>query len=606
MKGGRAMKLSWKMILIFSVMLLATTLILVLYSAQNILESTNVYTSARFLNMGKSISKALDQQISMMELTAEELLDNTSFTAALNQMVRDDSEDQKLATAASQSVLQILYRSPLVSNHYRVTFYTRDGLFVTSHVQRGDVLQSGTASAQAVISALPWLDDVDADPTRQHILEPHPDFLAMQRGARVFGIVQAVTYHDKQLGYLEVCSEYTILNDLMRMVDEDTIMTQAVFDDGTVLYSDSRLPFTCPEDLPTDTLSIYTDENSGMRCNVMHVRCEWLSLNIYLVQDKAIIENSQALVRQEIMEISFIIMGCAIVLVVVVSFRLTRSIRQLTSKVSHLKVEHVLNNQPDVTQALTATVIAPEDAELHQLEKVFNDMMLHLRESAQNELILREGTLQAQLSALQTQINPHFIYNTLNIISAKSMENGNWEVIEICDQFARLLRYSTDTRSRAATLVEEIENVRCYLMLAKCRYEENLEFTIDIPEDITDIRIPKLTLQPLVENALNHGFTGNNDKRCLSITGKLEDNLLSLEIRDNGAGFLPEILASLQQKLQQIQDGTMTINAAGGHIGLINTCLRLHYYSQGTMRVSIRNDSGAVVCLTMPSLHHHA
>ena len=60
---------------------------------------------------------------------------------------------------------------------------------------------------------------------------------------------------------------------------------------------------------------------------------------------------------------------------------------------------------------------------------------------------MREGTLQAQLSALQTQINPHFVYNTLNIISAKSMESGNYEVIEICDQFAQMLRYATDTRS---------------------------------------------------------------------------------------------------------------------------------------------------------------
>ena len=82
---------------------------------------------------------------------------------------------------------------------------------------------------------------------------------------------------------------------------------------------------------------------------------------------------------------------------------------------------------------------------------------------------MREGTLQAQLSALQTQINPHFVYNTLNIISAKSMESGNYEVIEICDQFAQMLRYATDTRSRTATMAEELENVRYYLMLSKAR-----------------------------------------------------------------------------------------------------------------------------------------
>lgn len=109
---------------------------------------------------------------------------------------------------------------------------------------------------------------------------------------------------------------------------------------------------------------------------------------------------------------------------------------------------------------------------------------------------MREGTLQAQLSACQTQINPHFVYNTLNIISAKSMESGNYEVIEICDQFAQMLRYATDTRSRTATMAEELENVRYYLMLSKARYEDNLEFTIDVPDNLNALVVPKLTLQP--------------------------------------------------------------------------------------------------------------
>ena len=108
-------------------------------------------------------------------------------------------------------------------------------------------------------------------------------------------------------------------------------------------------------------------------------------------------------------------------------------------------------------------------------------------------------------------------------------------------------------------------------------------------------------LQPLVENALNHGFDGTNVLRKLSVTGKIQDHQLILDIRDNGTGFSEEMLRSLRERIRDIEDGKVSIEVAGGHIGLVNTCLRLHYYSQGKMHVSIRNDGGAVVTITMPA-----
>ncbi len=139
-----------------------------------------------------------------------------------------------------------------------------------------------------------------------------------------------------------------------------------------------------------------------------------------------------------------------------------------------------------------------------------------------------------------------------------------------------------------------------YLMLAKARYEDNLDFTIDVPENLSDITVPKLTLQPLVENAISHGFDGKNEQRRLSVTGQIRNAQLILEIRDNGTGFSEETLESLRSRIREIQEGSASIEASGGHIGLVNTCLRLHYYSHGKMHMAIGNDSGAVITLTMP------
>ena len=125
------MKLNLKMMLLFSAMMLAAVAVLSSYSTQLNIESFADFSDLRFRSISHTVSEALDQQISLMDLVLGELLDNASFMAAVNQFVRDDSDDQKLATAAKNTMLQQLYRSPLVENFYRVSFYTTDGDFVT-------------------------------------------------------------------------------------------------------------------------------------------------------------------------------------------------------------------------------------------------------------------------------------------------------------------------------------------------------------------------------------------------------------------------------------------------------------------------------------------
>lgn len=592
------MKLNVKMMLLFSAMMLAAVAILSSYSTQLNIDSFTDLSNQQFHNISHTVSEALDQQISLMDLVLEELLDNASFMAAINQFVRDDSDDRKVGTAARNTVLQLLYRSPLVENFYRVSFYTRSGDFVTSRFEKDDYLVSGTERAGEVISALPWLDEVDRSPTQRHILASHSDFFAVRRDMQVYGIVRAVVYHGNALGYLEVSNEFSELESIMAIASQENASIQVGFDDGTLLYSSTGTPLPYPADMPEDQIVDWSDPALGISQSVVHTRVEWLNLSLYVAKDNAIIEASLSRIYQTIIRTSIFILIPTLALIALVSMRLTQSIRQLTRKVQQSPVDSSPGDEASIRRALSTTVTSTGDPEIHELELTFNNLMLKQRESTLNEIAMREGTLQAQLSALQMQINPHFVYNTLNIISAKSMESGNYDVIEICDQFAQMLRYSTDTRSRTATMAEELENARYYLMLSKARYEDNLEFTIDVPENLTSLTVPKLTLQPLVENALSHGFNGANALRKLWITGHIEKAHFILEIRDNGNGFSEDSLSRLRRQIEQVENNQLSIQSGDGHIGLINTCLRLHYYSKGTMHMSIRNENGAVVTLT--------
>ena len=593
------MRLSAKMVLIFSAMMLVALIILSSYATGISLEGARVFTEARFRNMAVSIAQDMKQDFSMMELTLEELTNNSTFMSALNQMIRDDSEDQKMGIAAGKRAIEQMQQSPLVDAYHRVTFYTRDGLFLTTPMLRSATVNETSNNVQDTISSFSWLDAADAS-SSFCVLGPHRDFLSRRQDALVYGIVQKVAFSGKEIGYIEVDKSAEELDSLTSYVDEEDILVQIYFSDGSLLYVNGDDPLSWPDSLPLDEYTRVTLDQTDTKYDVYHTYLEQYGLHLVIAQDASVIDANRNMLRAGMFRRVLYIMIPTIAVIILVSLNLTSSIRRLTKKVRQIPTQRVLTSDPEVMRELTQSVTSPVDQESHELERMLTSLLLQLKEKASTELTLREGALQARLSALQTQINPHFIYNTLNIISAKSMESGNFDVIEICDQFAQMLRYSTDTQDRAATMAEEIENVRNYLMLAKARYEDNLEYTIDVPENLSGITVPKLTLQPLVENAMTHGFDGKNVLRRLSVTGQIKAGRLILEIRDNGTGFSEEMLQSLRGRIREIEDGKVSIEATGGHIGLVNTCLRLHYYSQGAMRMTIRNDNGAVITLTMP------
>ena len=597
------MRLSVKMVLIFAAMMIIAMMILSSYAVTITRDGANAFTEARFHNMAENIRQELRDDFGKMRMTMQELSENSTLIAALNQLVRDDSEEQKQASSAGKTALMQLKRSPLVNTCGRVSFYTRDGIFLTwpALVDDEEVKLSAYSNRMPdLIATYDWLDKAD-ETEGSYILVPHRGFLSDPEQEIVYGLVQAVRFSGRVIGYLEVDLKYEELENLMEFTDEEGIILQVVLDDRRLLYSSTEEKLVWPEDTAEDEFTLVSPENSDTKYNAWHIHMEDPGLRLIVAQDAAMSTMMQQMQRRSILTQAFWILVPFLVLLVLTSLGLTRSITKLTKKVQKIPTGSVLTADAQALSDLRRNVTSPRDMETHKLENVFNQMMHQLREQASTERSLREGALQAQLSALQTQINPHFIYNTLNIISAKSMESGNYDVIEICDRFASMLRYSTDTRSRTATLAEEIENVRNYLMLAKARYEDDLEYVIDVPESLNEITVPKLTLQPLVENALTHGFNGTNIKRVLAVSGYVLGDTLVLEIRDNGTGFSEEMLRSLRFRIHEIEDGKVSIESTGGHIGLVNTCLRLYYYSKGAMRVAISNDSGAVVTMTFPA-----
>ena len=590
------MKMSLKLIILFSALAVAITVVFSFITYRSNLQNlyNNTYTSLNA--MGKMMQTEIEDYFTLMDYSVRELASNPEFMDAFEMVSNyQDSSDAAIFQEAQATMTRVMLEEPLQVAFYRVSAYTKNGFYLTSPLFEGaDTVSGFSKEARETIASLDYLEYLSLSPDNWVILGPHQDPWTTGAGAPVFSYVKGLIHHGSFVGYLEISASLTDLAQIFLVMEQEGISTQADFDDGASLFRMMGNDIDY-QDLPIGEMTTYHLEGTSDRW-VVRQYSESLGLNIYVSQEIDALGSTRTAILLRSVIIMIPILAVALLLIIIFSYKLTGSIRKLNRKIKSLPAKSFLS-QPDTIGPYN--VVSPSDKEMYELEESFNDMLTKLRSSHANEVTLREGTLRARLNALQMQINPHFVYNTLNIISAKGLESGNEEITVLCDQFAQMLRYSTDVRSQTATLKDELENVRQYLALCKSRYEDQLEYEIDVSQDLMNILVPKLTLQPLVENAMKYGRHSAETICQIWISGTVNENRLSLTIRDNGDGFDWETLNLIRKEFRMIEKNEPTEEPVlQEHLGLINTYRRLFYYSHGTIHMDIYNQNGAVVELT--------
>jgi two-component system sensor histidine kinase YesM len=259
----------------------------------------------------------------------------------------------------------------------------------------------------------------------------------------------------------------------------------------------------------------------------------------------------------------------------------------------------------DVTTAITkndlrALVTSKNVNEITELGISFNIMIGRIRELLDSQVREHENLQKAELKALQAQINPHFLYNTLDAIVWMAETNKTDQVIEIVRTLSRFFRIALSKGKDWISLQEEIEHVRSYLHIQKIRYQDILEYEIDVDEGILDGTILKLTLQPLAENALYHGIKNKRNGGTIWVRARRkEQDQVLIEVQDNGVGFTPYKLARIQELLD---DESYEISQEGEGFGLanVNKRIKLYYGSQYGLSVESQYQRGTRVTVTIP------
>lgn len=186
---------------------------------------------------------------------------------------------------------------------------------------------------------------------------------------------------------------------------------------------------------------------------------------------------------------------------------------------------------------LSVRIKSSRDDEIGLLNKRFNIMTEQIH-NLLDEMKEEQAQLRiAERKALQAQINPHFLYNTLNTIKSIAKLEGVGKITEIVTRLGKLLRNTIDSNREMVTLQESAELIEDYLAIQRIRFGDRLDFNIDIPESLNNFLLPKLILQPIVENAVIHGLEGKVGKGTISVTASVRQGTLLIEIVDDGEGM---------------------------------------------------------------------
>jgi len=230
--------------------------------------------------------------------------------------------------------------------------------------------------------------------------------------------------------------------------------------------------------------------------------------------------------------------------------------------------------------------------ELGMLHQKFDEMAADIISLIQNDYTNQILIKDARLKALEAQIDPHFLYNVLQSVSWSAKAIGDIRIPKIVDALGKMLRITLSPEDDIFTVKKETEFVLYYVTIQQFRFEGQLDFKMNIPEMIMDINIPKLTIQPLVENAIRYSMEEHEEVCYIEVIGQINETSIEIEVRNSGSAFEDNLLAKLESK--QVEPG-------GFGIGLLNIQKRLQLFGGNAAYLQLKNvDNMAVACIHLP------
>lgn len=326
---------------------------------------------------------------------------------------------------------------------------------------------------------------------------------------------------------------------------------------------------------------LYGRENEG--CMVTSVFSNVTGLNFMSIVPKDELTKDFNNIKLSMSIFVVVIIIVQFIMIFIISGYFTRPLRKLTVIMKKVK-----------SGDLNVSIQKTTNDEVGVLCDVFNSMMETIKKLLLEVKTKEKERTDAELTALQSQINPHFIYHTLNTILWISKINKIDSIQKIAVSLIGLLKTSIGNRSRLITVEEEVEYAKNYIQIENFRFKEEIKLKCRVDEDVKSLKTLKLILQPLVENAIHHGFEEKNFSAVIDISVFTAEQRLVMEIRDNGKGMSKEVIQCIMEN--RVHNTRFT------GIGMKNVRdrIRLNFGGMFDIRIDSMIDNGTLVRIEQP------
>ena len=496
-----------------------------------------------------------------MDRMAIQLMTNPEVNEILRLDYSKLSEQEKLSYRTDAEAILMNVISPIFEMR-RVSIFS-DTLFFTVGVS-----EVKNSVQEAKSNYIDFLKSYFKDETKEFYISPKTTDPWSDNTTSLIYFVRCIRYGNEKLGFIEIQQDYDEIyeelgvdfNEPSPYIQVNNVQNELLFNNrDTDLFLDEIIEFG---------LENYQKEQvlNSKEYYFQTSQQEKYELIILVAQSKELLFEYYYLQRK------LLLLGMAILLLVLfgtswyVAKCLTKPLKDLKEQMNQLNLNTL------------SELIETDDSaydEMKQIYQAFNNMNEKLQDSIEALVESKKMEYKAQRAALQSQISPHFIGNTLSVIGAKGYECGAYVVDEMCVLLSSMMRYLTEQSDFTTTIEQEVEYTIMYLRLIKYRYEERFEYEVIIDPSMENLRIPRLILQPIVENSVLYGYSPQKQHLKVCIIGEIREHKWCIKVQDNGQGFSEEKKKQLLDKIRDYESSGKIAGLGNVKVGLMNSYLRL-------------------------------
>lgn len=591
-RSGHQSKLTWSFAVIVTISFLITFFILF----SNLSNRAVKDTRKNLMEIAQGIRNQLDAEISGMDRIAMGMLGSKEFVDGMVQLSMSSYgagnkltflkyEFQKFFDKLVSALNTPLLTTPMIS-----VFNDERGYHFGWSIQGLD-----KPFINRAVYTIPWTVEVATLRGGKALLPPRQNEWTSKKDL-VFSVARAVmTTKNQYLGVLEVQQKASVLNSICASNVDATIIVvldrqgRLIYPFTPLGYEDELLEATAKK--PVGSLSLRQLEDNYLYASSFSEYSGWTTL---VMRPESLVFHTAALAFRLVFLSLIMVLLLALLSVVIISRKLSAPIRSL-----RVSIEKVDAKSPALTPEAEET-----NDEVSLLRHSFENLLGRIDIINRQKVQAQQDEADAYLLALQSQMNPHFLYNTLNTITALAEENDQDLIVNLSRQLVAMLRYIGDYKRTKVSLHEEVTCCKQYLSLLKSRYEDNLSYRIETTGDLDLCRVPKLILQPLVENSYKHGLSAVNPPWEIIVQVIVaKDDSFEMAITDNGGGFSQDVILGIQESIRSLNASSnpaASIRSLGRtNIGLFSTYSRLFLEYGKSVNLTIKNNPGAGCTLSL-------